>query len=267
MPAVSTFKLVDHDGLVVRTVDRSSLYEIQTPQGFIGIDLLQASVRAVKEHLDVTDDASVMELSGSEVHIVTGSVRNVKLTTKEDYMAAEYMLSDPGFRIGTGYDVHRLVPGRKLILCGVDIPWELGLLGHSDADVALHALMDAMLGAAAMGDIGKHFPDSDDRYRGISSMLLLKKTAGLLRQAGYTVVNADLTIVAQKPKLLPLIPQMRRNIAEMLECAEDSVSVKATTTEQLGFEGRQEGISAQAVCLICKSVPDSVRIDQQQEIL
>ena len=252
VPAVSTFKLCDESGHVTRTLPRASLYEIQTPQGFGGAALLRASLDAASGGLAVTDDASVMENAGYSVKIVPGSVRNVKLTTPEDYMNVESMLnrSAPSLRIGTGYDVHRLVENRKLILCGVEIPFELGLLGHSDADVALHALMDAMLGAAALGDIGRHFPDSDPQYKGISSLLLLKKTAELLQRSGYCLVNADVTIIAQKPKLLPYIPQMRENVAGAVSCRPDAISIKATTTEQLGFEGRMEGISAQAVCLI-----------------
>ena len=148
--------------------------------------------------------------------------------------------------------MHRITENRKLILCGVEIPWEFGLLGHSDADVALHALMDAMLGAAALGDIGRHFPDTDPQYKGISSVLLLKKTAEILQRSGYELVNADITIIAQKPKLLPYIPAMRENIASALSCDPGIISVKATTTEQLGFEGRMEGISSQAVCLLRK---------------
>ncbi len=252
IPAVSTFKLCRDDGSVDRTLPRASLFEIQTPQGFIGADLLRASLDAVSQGLEVTDDASVIEYAGFTVHTVTGSPRNLKLTAPEDFMAAEHLLNRriPALRIGTGYDVHRLVKDRRLILCGVDIPWELGLLGHSDADVALHALMDAMLGAASLGDIGRHFPDTDPQYSGISSLLLLKKTAELLQRSGYRLVNADITIVAQKPKLLPFIPQMRLNIAGALSCETDIINVKATTTEKLGFEGRGEGISAQAVCLI-----------------
>ena len=254
VPAVSTFKLCDASGCITETLPRASLYEIQTPQGFVASDLLQASLSAMAEGFEVTDDASIMEHAGFTVHTVPGAVRNVKLTTPEDYMNAERLLNQdvPSLRIGTGYDVHRLTEGRKLILCGVEIPWDLGLLGHSDADVALHALMDAMLGAAAMGDIGKHFPDTDPQYKGISSILLLKKTAELLQQSRYRLVNADVTIVAQKPKLLPYIPQMRKNIAEAVGCSEEAISVKATTTEKLGFEGRQEGISSQAVCLLQK---------------
>ena len=154
------------------------------------------------------------------------------------------------FRVGTGFDVHAFVENRPLILAGVQIPYTKGLLGHSDADVALHALMDALLGAAGKGDIGKHFPDTDEQFRGISSMELLERTDGILKNAGYRVNNLDITIVAQKPKLLPYIPQMVANIAEKLSILPTAVSVKATTTETLGFEGRMEGISSQAVCSV-----------------
>lgn len=153
-------------------------------------------------------------------------------------------------RIGNGYDVHRFASGRKLILGGVDVPHEKGLDGHSDADVLLHAIMDAMLGAAALGDIGQHFPDTDEAYRGISSLKLLQHTAALLAQEGYAVVNIDSIIIAQRPKLMPYLPQMRSNIAQAVGLEPDGVSVKATTTEHLGFEGREEGISALAVVLI-----------------
>ena len=155
------------------------------------------------------------------------------------------------FRIGNGFDVHRLVEGRKLILCGVDIPHTLGLLGHSDADVALHALSDALLGAAALRDIGYHFPDTDPRYKGADSRMLLRETARIIReQRGLAPVNVDVTIIAQAPKLLPFIPQMIQNIASDLSLAPEAVSVKATTTEHLGFTGRGEGIAAQASALI-----------------
>lgn len=153
-------------------------------------------------------------------------------------------------RIGHGYDVHRLTEGRKLILGGVEIVHEKGLLGHSDADVLTHALMDAMLGAAALGDIGKHFPDTDNAYLNISSMLLLKQVCVLVRQKGYELANADVTVIAQKPKLLPYIEKMRENIAEALNCPKECINIKATTTERLGFEGSEEGISAHCVCLL-----------------
>jgi ygbB family len=154
------------------------------------------------------------------------------------------------FRIGQGYDVHRLVEGRELWLCGVKVPHTLGLLGHSDADVAIHALCDALLGAMALGDIGKHFPDSDPRYKGIDSRILLGHVVGLIRSHGYDIGNVDVTIMAQKPKLAPFIQEMRQTLADTMDIDVNCVSVKATTTERLGFEGREEGISASAVCLI-----------------
>ena len=153
-------------------------------------------------------------------------------------------------RIGHGYDVHRLVEGRKLILGGVEIPWEKGLLGHSDADVLLHAVTDALLGAAGLGDIGRHFPDTDPDLEGIDSMILLKKAVEMLDARGYSVGNVDATVIAQKPKLAPYIDRMRDGIAEALRVAPEKVNVKATTEEHLGFTGREEGISAHAVCVI-----------------
>lgn len=153
-------------------------------------------------------------------------------------------------RIGTGYDVHRLVEGLPLWIGGVQIPHTHGLLGHSDADVLIHAVCDALLGAAALGDIGKHFPDTDPQYKGISSVILLTNVGKLLKEKGYTVVNIDSTIVAQRPKLVPYIQQMRQAMADALDIDVEQVSVKATTTERLGFEGREEGISAQAIALL-----------------
>lgn len=153
-------------------------------------------------------------------------------------------------RVGIGYDVHKLTDGRKLILGGVDIPFEKGLLGHSDADVLLHAISDALLGAAALGDIGRHFPDNDPSYKDIDSMILLKKVANLLKDKGYEISNIDATVVCQRPKLAPYIDQMRSNIAGALALDTDDINIKATTTEAMGFEGRGEGISSHAVCLI-----------------
>lgn len=153
-------------------------------------------------------------------------------------------------RVGMGYDVHRLVEGRKLILGGVEIEHVCGLLGHSDADVLVHAIMDALLGAAALGDIGKHFPDTDPQYAGISSMELLDQVRAKLEDAGYVIENIDATVIAQRPKLRPYMEQMERNVAKVLGIAEDQVNIKATTEEGLGFTGRKEGIAAQAVCLL-----------------
>jgi 2-C-methyl-D-erythritol 2,4-cyclodiphosphate synthase len=160
-------------------------------------------------------------------------------------------------RVGMGYDVHRLVVDRKLIMGGVDIPYEKGLLGHSDADVLLHAIMDSLLGAAALGDIGKHFPDTDSKYKGISSILLLEHVGEILKKNGYEVINIDSTIIAQKPKMAPHISLMVKNIAQALAVDEDKVNVKATTEEGLGFTGTGEGISAQSICLIQKTAASS----------
>ena len=156
-------------------------------------------------------------------------------------------------RVGLGYDVHRLVEGRDLILGGVRIPYEKGLLGHSDADVLLHALTDALLGAAALGDIGRHFPDTDERYRGISSLILLEKAYTLVKERGYSLGNADMVLILQKPKLKEYIPSMEENIAGALSCEKERISVKATTEEGLGFTGQGEGVSAKAIVLLEKS--------------
>ena len=158
------------------------------------------------------------------------------------------------FRIGQGYDVHRLVEGRKLVVCGIDVPYEKGLLGHSDADVALHALMDAMLGALALGDIGKLFPDKDPAYLNADSAKLLAGVAALIGERGYQVVNADITVIAQAPKFAPFISRMRERVAAVLEVEADRISIKATTTEKLGFTGRGEGIAAEAVVLLQKKM-------------
>lgn len=155
-------------------------------------------------------------------------------------------------RVGHGYDVHKLVENRKLIIGGVEIPWELGLLGHSDADVLLHAISDAILGAAALGDIGKHFPDTDERYKGADSLMLLKEVCKKAGEKGYAVSNIDATIIAQKPKMKDYIPKMRENVAKVCGIDIDRVNIKATTEEKLGFTGRQEGISAHSVCLLIK---------------
>ena len=167
-------------------------------------------------------------------------------------------------RVGIGYDVHKLVEDRKLILGGVEIPHTLGLLGHSDADVLLHAIMDALLGAAALGDIGKHFPDTDERYKGISSIKLLAHVGELLEKEGYFIENIDATIIAQKPKLRPFIEQMEQNIADTLKIEKNQINVKATTEEGLGFTGTQEGISSQAICSLSRFYENSVLVSDSE---
>ena len=252
IPASSTFKISDHNSFVQSTLDRSRLYEIQTPQGFKAGKYIPYAMKAAEEHKDFTDDAGLVESYHIPVRIVAGSDRNIKLTRQEDLIRARCMLEGEvhSMRVGMGYDVHRLVKERKLILCGTEIPYEMGLLGHSDADVAIHALIDAMLGACSLGDIGKHFPDTDERYKGISSVVLLKETCKIIKTAGFKPHNADITIVAQKPKLLDYIPAMTEIISQELGIPVTSVNIKATTTEHLGFEGRMEGISAYAVCSV-----------------
>lgn len=240
VPAKDTIRQVDGTGS--RTLQRETLACVQTPQGFRISLLKHAFEKAQAEGFLGTDDASLVERMGINISMVQGEDANRKITTREDL--------ETEMRIGTGYDVHRLVGGRPLVLCGEQIPHEKGLLGHSDADVALHALMDAMLGAAGLGDIGKHFPDTDERYRGISSMKLLQKTAELLREAGYFLGNADITIIAQRPKIAGYIPKMRVNIAEIMNCDENKINIKGTTTEKLGFVGREEGIASEAVCIL-----------------
>ena len=236
---------VSTDGAVDATPDRSTLYAVQTPQCFRRALYTQAlaAVTGEKARL-VTDDCSLFELAGLPVRLTEGDYANYKITTKEDLQKEKTM------RIGHGYDVHRLVEDRKLIMGGVEIPYEKGLLGHSDADVLLHAVMDAVLGAAALGDIGQHFPDNDPAYKGADSLALTREVARIIAEHGYKVGNIDATILCQRPKLAPHIPAMRRNIADAFGLPVDAVSVKATTEEHLGFTGEGLGIAAHAVALI-----------------
>lgn len=247
-----TVKEANAQGFAVHTPDRASLRAVQTPQGFRLGEILEAYDWAERENAAATDDASLYEKRFGPVLLVTtpDAGRNGKMTTQEDFARAEAALCPP--RMGMGYDVHRLVEGRRLVLMGVEVPWEKGLLGHSDADVALHALMDAMLGALALGDIGHLFPDNDDRYLGISSLSLLETVRDRVAERGYGVGNADVTIICQRPKLAPYIDAMRETTARTLHVPVDSVSVKATTTEGLGFEGEGAGIAAQAVVMLVK---------------
>ena len=207
--------------------------------------------RALEAGVALTDDCSAAEAAGVAVHLTPGSEENLKITTPVDLTLAEAILKRRNsMRIGHGYDVHRLTEGRKLILGGVEIPFERGLDGHSDADVLVHAVMDALLGAAALRDIGVLFPDNDPAYKGISSMLLLEKVMEHLRAAGYAVGNVDVTVLAQRPKLKDYIPAMRENLAHAMGVDLGCVSVKATTEEGLGFTGSGEGIACHAVCLL-----------------
>ncbi|HZK87843.1 MAG TPA: 2-C-methyl-D-erythritol 4-phosphate cytidylyltransferase [Anaerovoracaceae bacterium] len=224
--------------------DRNSILAVQTPQAFEKKLIMKAYKLAYKDGFYGTDEGMLVERLGHPVHIVNGAYLNIKITTKEDLPMEN--------RIGSGYDVHRLTAGRKLILGGINIPFEKGLLGHSDADVLVHAIMDALLGAAALGDIGKHFPEDKDEFKDISSMVLLKRVHKILLSEGYNISNIDATIICQQPKISPYIGDMITNIGEVLGIAENRISIKATTTEKLGFTGREEGIAAEAVCLLNK---------------
>jgi len=248
LPITDTVKRVNVQGLGVETLQRSVLRVVQTPQGFQRKLLVSAHREVIGP---ASDDASLLEQLDIPVHLVEGEVDNIKLTMPGDLERAEMLLANQRQpRVGLGYDVHRLVAGRPLVLGGVTIPYEKGLLGHSDADVATHALIDALLGAAALGDIGQHYPDTDERWRGADSIKLLGDTVRTLGLKGFVPYNADITIAAQRPKLLPHVQQMRHNLAQAMGLTDDRVSVKATTTEELGFEGQGEGISARAVVLI-----------------
>lgn len=236
-----TIKETDESGRALKTPDRNRLWAAQTPQGFVTKELIFAYEQA---GTSLTDDGAVFEQAGFSVKMVEGSYSNKKITTKEDIKMPNVYLT------GIGYDVHALCEGRPLIIGGVNIPYERGLKGHSDADVLVHAIMDALLGAAGLGDIGSHFPDTDERYKGIDSMLLFKHVMALLKEKGYSVVNISAIVIAQKPKLKPYIEQMNKNIADAASLDISRVNVAATTTEKLGFEGREEGISAQATVMI-----------------
>lgn len=243
-------KTVPEQCMVADTPDRSTLYAVQTPQCFDRAAYLAAldELDAEKARL-VTDDCSLFELTGRPVQLTQGDYANIKITTREDLPRPEAK-GECKMRIGHGYDVHRLVEGRKLILGGVEVPFEKGLDGHSDADVLTHAVMDAVLGGAALGDIGRHFPDTDPAYAGADSLELARHVARILAQAGWKVANLDATLLCQRPKLAPYIPAMRENLAQALGLEVEAVSVKATTEEHLGFTGQGLGIAAHAVALL-----------------
>ncbi|HZI81298.1 MAG TPA: 2-C-methyl-D-erythritol 4-phosphate cytidylyltransferase [Vicinamibacterales bacterium] len=248
--ATDTVKRGDAGGRVVETLPREHVYLAQTPQAFrVGVLRDALAIAA-----DATDEATLAERAGHRVRLVEGDAANVKITTPEDLRAAERTVAAgaPAIRIGQGYDLHRLVEGRPLILGGVAIPFDLGLMGHSDADIVCHAVTDAVLGAAGLGDIGRHFPDTDPRWKGADSVALLAAACGLVRQAGYGVVNVDVTVIAERPKLAPHAEAMRRNLAGALGCAVEQVSVKAKTNEGVESMGAGTSMAAHAVALIAR---------------
>ncbi|MXV43966.1 bifunctional 2-C-methyl-D-erythritol 4-phosphate cytidylyltransferase/2-C-methyl-D-erythritol 2,4-cyclodiphosphate synthase [Saccharibacter sp. 17.LH.SD] len=254
LPVSDTLKKVSED-IITATVPRADLWRAQTPQGF-HFPLLRDLHHRHSEAL--TDDAGLLEREGHHVAIVMGSEDNIKLTVTEDLMRLERIVdhNKPTMlpRVGHGYDVHAFAEGRKLILCGIEIPHDRGLAGHSDADVGIHTLCDAIYGALAEGDIGRHFPPSDNQWRDMDSARFLIHAGDLIRSKGGMLVNADITIICEAPKIGPHAQAMRARLAELLRVKIDRISVKATTSERLGFTGRQEGIAATATVSIM--VPD-----------
>lgn len=263
VPVKDTLKRGGASDLVVDTVDREGLWQAQTPQA-ARLPLLKKGYEAAAGK-DVTDESMLLEHAGIPVTLVMGEETNLKVTRPEDLPLAETIMhsanendsrrpqtqvSPAAFRIGHGFDAHRLVTERKLVLGGVEIDYELGLAGHSDADVLTHALCDAILGALGKGDIGSHFPDSDGAFKNIYSIRLLERTMELAEEQGYVIGNADITVVCQKPKLAPHIPKMKQVLAKSCKVPEQAINLKATTTEKMGFTGRGEGISCHAVVLL-----------------
>ncbi len=246
LPVVDSIALADDSSYMVGKATRETLRRVQTPQAFRFVDILAAH-RAWADATGAGDDAQVLMASGGSVAFVDGDERLKKITYAEDF---DDMPAAPAFRIGQGFDVHRLEAGEELWLGGVLIPHDKGLAGHSDADVALHAITDAVLGAVGQGDIGTHFPPSDPQWRGARSGQFLTHAVGLARAAGYTIANVDLTLICEAPKIGPHRPAMRAEVARLMGIGEDAVSIKATTTEKLGFTGRGEGIAAQAIVLV-----------------
>jgi 2-C-methyl-D-erythritol 4-phosphate cytidylyltransferase/2-C-methyl-D-erythritol 2,4-cyclodiphosphate synthase len=261
VPVKDTLKDVAKDASIRHTVERQSLWQAQTPQ-IIRTDLLKAAfAKAEQDGFVGTDEASLLEHGGWPVMMVAGSETNLKITRPDDLPMAEGILmqkqSPSEIRIGHGFDAHRLVAGRPLVLGGMEIPHELGLLGHSDADVLTHALCDAILGAIGAGDIGRHFPDSDPQYKGISSIKLLAHVVNLAAAKHFRLANGDITVVAERPKLAPHFSAMQKILAEACRVAPEAINLKASTTEKMGYAGREEGISAHAVVLMITGQPRS----------
>lgn len=258
LPATDTVKEVTAGGVVAASLDRSRLWLVQTPQVFRRQLLMEAHQAAARDSVTGTDDAYLVERLGQPVHVVLGDPDNIKITHPEDVRRSEHTLWQEGkegdgeiaARSGIGYDAHAFAEDRPLVLAGVRLSSRNGLLGHSDADVVCHAICDALLGAIGAGDIGQHFPDSDPQYAGISSLSLLARVSQLVRQAGWEIENVDAVVIAERPRIAPHIPDMRRALAGAMATRIERVNVKATTTEGMGFTGRGEGIATQAVALL-----------------
>jgi 2-C-methyl-D-erythritol 4-phosphate cytidylyltransferase/2-C-methyl-D-erythritol 2,4-cyclodiphosphate synthase len=256
VPVAETLRRVDSSGASLGTVRREEFAFAQTPQGFRK-DVLERALRwALESGFEGTDEAELVERSGQKVTRVEGSAGNVKITTPEDLEQAQRRLGEgppyDGLRVGMGYDVHALVAGRDLILGGVRIPHSVGPAAHSDGDLICHAATDALLGAAGLPDIGQLFPDTDPEWKSASSLRLLEEAASRVRGAGYRVINLDLVLVAEEPRLVPHLAAIRTNLARALQCSEDRIGVKGKRGEGIGFAGRREGMAAQAVALLAR---------------
>lgn len=267
LPVADTIKRATQEGQVVHTLDRGELFTVQTPQVFRADWLREVYQTATEEASEPTDDATLLERKGYPVRLVPGDPTNVKLTTPEDLLYIQWLFerrqqekdqagrnrskgSLAPIRVGIGYDIHSFMTGRRLVLGGVEIPYSKGLLGHSDADVVVHAICDALLGAAGLEDIGHHFPDTDPRWRDVRSLVLLKEVARFLAERGWQVVYVDTMILAQAPRLAPFLPAMRVQLAATLQVDPGQVNLKATTQEGLDAVGREEGIACYAVATI-----------------
>jgi len=258
IPATDTVKEAGADRRVTATFDRSRIWLVQTPQAFRRELLARAHEAASRAGLRGTDDASLVENLGHTVHLVMGDPDNLKITWPDDVRRSEQMIrwnreGMPGqaaTRIGIGYDAHRFAEDRPLVLAGVRLREERGLLGHSDADVVCHAICDALLGAIGEGDIGRHFPDSDPKYAGISSLLLLRRVSDMMRAQGWEIENVDAVVIAEAPPIAPHLPDMRRALAQAMGTEPTRVNVKGKTTEGMGFTGRREGIASQAIAVL-----------------
>ncbi len=243
-----TVKEINDNFFVVKTINREKLMRIQTPQGFKAF-LLKKFLKTLKENkINFTDESSVFEFIGENVKVIDGEKSNVKITTKEDIMNFS-----TNIKVGFGFDVHKFVPHRKLILGGVEIPYKLGLEGHSDADVLIHSIIDGILGAAGKSDIGELFPDSCEEYKDINSLILLKKVYDKIKDE-YIINNIDVTVVCEEPKLNKFKILMKEKISNILEISEENINIKATTTEKLGFTGRKEGIASYSVVSVIKNL-------------
>ena len=250
IPVNDTLKKSDTN-FISKTIDRSKLWQAQTPQGFVFSEIYRA--HKICKVNNLTDDATVAEKAGIAVELVVGSPDNVKITTMDDFLRAERTLGWE-YRTGIGFDVHRFCKGKEVAICGIKIPHTHALKGHSDADVALHAISDALFGSVAAGDIGDYFPPSDVRWKDVASDVFLLKARDIICENMAQIVNVDITIICEEPKIGPYRKKMRSSVAEILKISEDQISIKATTTEQLGFLGRKEGIAVNAVATIKKPI-------------